>query len=102
MAPPNPDAPGPGAAPRPVRFKPRPLTDAEKRNGPERRQATRRRSRRAPRWRIGWQNTTRTHTAAVGYATPITYAVDDRQYVVITAGGGERHAGNAYVTFTPP
>ena len=38
---------------------------------------------------------------AAGYATPITYAVDGRQYVVIAAGGGKigTRSGDAYVAF---
>ena len=38
---------------------------------------------------------------AAGYATPITYAVDGRQYVVIAAGGGKigTKSGDAYVAF---
>ncbi len=40
---------------------------------------------------------------AGGYATPATYLIDGRQYVVIAAGGGGKHgtaAGDAYVAFT--
>jgi quinoprotein glucose dehydrogenase len=42
---------------------------------------------------------------AGGYATPATYEVAGRQYVVIAAGGGgkpETRAGNAYYCFTLP
>ena len=41
---------------------------------------------------------------AAGYATPITYAVDGRQYVVIAAGGGKvgTKSGDAYVAFALP
>ncbi|MFN3650645.1 MAG: pyrroloquinoline quinone-dependent dehydrogenase [Armatimonadota bacterium] len=40
-----------------------------------------------------------------GYATPCTYEVDDRQYVVIAAGGGgklQTPSGDAYVAFALP
>ena len=42
--------------------------------------------------------------AAGGYATPATYSVDGRQYVVIAAGGGKMGAksGDAYVAFALP
>jgi quinoprotein glucose dehydrogenase len=41
---------------------------------------------------------------AAGYATPATYAVGGRQYVVIAAGGGKlgTRAGDAYVAFALP
>lgn len=42
---------------------------------------------------------------AGGYATPATYAVDGKQYVVIAAGGGGKpgtRAGNAYYCFALP
>ncbi|PHN08187.1 outer membrane protein assembly factor BamB family protein [Flavilitoribacter nigricans] len=42
---------------------------------------------------------------AGGYATPATYAVDGKQYVVIAAGGGGKpgtKAGNAYYCFALP
>ena len=41
---------------------------------------------------------------AAGYATPVTYAVDGRQYVVIAAGGGKvgTKSGDAYVAFALP
>lgn len=41
---------------------------------------------------------------AGGYATPATYAVDGRQYVVIAAGGGKMGtpSGSAYVAFALP
>jgi quinoprotein glucose dehydrogenase len=42
---------------------------------------------------------------AGGYATPATYAVNGRQYIVIAAGGGgkpETKAGNAYYCFALP
>ena len=42
---------------------------------------------------------------AGGYATPAVYAVDDRQYVVIGAGGGGKpgtRTGDAYVAFALP
>ena len=40
---------------------------------------------------------------AGGYASPTTYAVDGKQYVVIAAGGGgkvDSKSGDAYVAFT--
>lgn len=46
-----------------------------------------------------------TSLPAGGYATPATYAVDGRQYVVIAAGGGGKigtRAGDAYVAFALP
>lgn len=41
---------------------------------------------------------------AAGFATPSTYSVDGRQYVVIAAGGGKagRPSGDAYVAFALP
>lgn len=41
---------------------------------------------------------------AAGYATPCTYEVDGRQYVVIAAGGGKigTPASDAYVAFSLP
>ena len=41
---------------------------------------------------------------AAGYATPSTYSVDGRQYVVIAAGGGKlgTQSGDAYVAFALP
>ncbi len=47
-----------------------------------------------------WQ----TSLPAGGYATPSTYAVDGRQYVVIAAGGGKlgTKSGDAYVAFALP
>jgi quinoprotein glucose dehydrogenase len=41
---------------------------------------------------------------AAGYATPTTYAVGGRQYVVIAAGGGKlgSKSGDAYVAFALP
>jgi quinoprotein glucose dehydrogenase len=41
---------------------------------------------------------------AAGYATPSTYAVRGKQYVVIAAGGGKlgTKSGDAYVAFTLP
>jgi len=41
---------------------------------------------------------------AAGFATPITYAVDGRQYVVIAAGGGKlgQPSGSTYVAFALP
>jgi quinoprotein glucose dehydrogenase len=41
---------------------------------------------------------------AGGYATPATYAIDGRQYVVIAAGGGKMgtKSGDAYVAFSLP
>ena len=45
-----------------------------------------------------------TELPAGGYATPATYAVDGRQYVVIAAGGGKMGtpSGDSYVAFTLP
>ena len=47
-----------------------------------------------------WQAT----LPAAGYATPSTYAVDGRQFVVIAAGGGKlgTASGDAYVAFALP
>ncbi len=41
---------------------------------------------------------------AAGYATPISYAIDGKQYVVIAAGGGKigTKSGDAYVAFALP
>ncbi len=41
---------------------------------------------------------------AGGYATPATYQVDERQYVVIAAGGGKMgtKSGNTYIAFALP
>ena len=41
---------------------------------------------------------------AGGYATPSTYEVDGRQYVVVAAGGGKMgtRSGDAYVAFALP
>jgi quinoprotein glucose dehydrogenase len=42
---------------------------------------------------------------AGGYATPATYEVDEKQYVVIAAGGGGRQltkAGDYYIAFDLP
>ena len=41
---------------------------------------------------------------AAGYATPATYAVGGRQYVVIACGGGKlgTKSGDAYVAFALP
>jgi quinoprotein glucose dehydrogenase len=45
-----------------------------------------------------------TDLPAPGFATPATYAVDGRQYVVIACGGGKlgTHSGDAYVAFALP
>ena len=45
-----------------------------------------------------------TELPAGGYATPATYAVDGRQYVVIAAGGGKMgtKSGDSYVAFALP
>jgi quinoprotein glucose dehydrogenase len=45
-----------------------------------------------------------TSLPAAGYATPSTYAVGGRQYVVIAAGGGKlgTKSGDAYVAFALP
>ena len=41
---------------------------------------------------------------AAGYATPSTYEVNGRQYVVVAAGGGKlgSKSGDAYVAFALP
>jgi len=42
---------------------------------------------------------------AGGYATPATYEIDGRQFIVIAAGGGgkpETKSGNAYYCFALP
>jgi len=41
---------------------------------------------------------------AAGYATPATYAIDGRQYVVIACGGGKigSKSGDSYVAFALP
>ena len=41
---------------------------------------------------------------AAGYATPATYSVDGKQYVVIACGGGKlsTKSGDAYVAFALP
>ncbi|HET6568910.1 MAG TPA: hypothetical protein VFG50_13170, partial [Rhodothermales bacterium] len=41
---------------------------------------------------------------AAGYATPSTYVVDGRQYVVIACGGGKAGtaSGDSYVAFALP
>ncbi|MGZ3871312.1 MAG: outer membrane protein assembly factor BamB family protein, partial [Mucilaginibacter sp.] len=41
---------------------------------------------------------------AAGYATPATYSVDGRQYVVIACGGGKigSRSGDSYVCFALP
>lgn len=41
---------------------------------------------------------------AAGYATPATYAIDGKQYIVIAAGGGKlgTKSGDAYVAFALP
>ena len=45
-----------------------------------------------------------TKLPAAGHATPSTYMVDGRQYVVIAAGGGKRGAksGDQYLAFALP
>jgi len=45
-----------------------------------------------------------TKLPAGGYATPCTYMVDGRQYVVIAAGGGKvgTKSGNQYIAFALP
>jgi quinoprotein glucose dehydrogenase len=47
-----------------------------------------------------WQTTLH----AAGYATPSTYMVNGRQYVVVAAGGGKlgTKSGDAYVAFVLP
>ena len=41
---------------------------------------------------------------AAGYATPATYAVGGRQYIVIACGGGklDTKSGDAYIAFALP
>ena len=50
--------------------------------------------------RLLWEAT----LPAAGYATPATYSVDGRQYVVIAAGGGKlgTPSGDAYVAYSLP
>jgi len=45
-----------------------------------------------------------TKLPAGGYATPATYEVDGRQYVVIAAGGGKMgtKSGDSYIAFALP
>ena len=45
-----------------------------------------------------------TRLPAAGYATPATYAVDGRQYVVIAAGGGKlgTRSGDAWIAYALP
>jgi quinoprotein glucose dehydrogenase len=45
-----------------------------------------------------------TQLPAGGYATPATFEVDGRQYVVIAAGGGKMgtKSGDSYVTYALP
>jgi quinoprotein glucose dehydrogenase len=45
-----------------------------------------------------------TSLPAGGYATPATYVVDGRQFVVIAAGGGKMatKSGDTYVAFALP
>ena len=45
-----------------------------------------------------------TRLPAAGFATPVTYAIDGRQFVVIAAGGGKigTKSGDAYVAFALP
>ena len=45
-----------------------------------------------------------TDLPAGGYATPATYEVDGKQYVVIAAGGGKMgtKSGDTYVAFALP
>jgi quinoprotein glucose dehydrogenase len=47
-----------------------------------------------------WQ----TKLPAAGYATPATYSVRGKQYVIIAAGGGKlgTKSGDAYVAFSLP
>jgi quinoprotein glucose dehydrogenase len=46
----------------------------------------------------------KTRLPAGGYATPATYEIDGRQYVVIACGGGKMgtKSGDAYVAFALP
>jgi quinoprotein glucose dehydrogenase len=50
--------------------------------------------------RLLWE----TQLPAAGYATPSTYQIDGRQYVVVAAGGGKlgTRSGDAYVAFALP
>jgi quinoprotein glucose dehydrogenase len=50
--------------------------------------------------RLLWE----TKLPAAGYATPSTYSVGGKQYVVVAAGGGKlgSRSGDAYVAFTLP
>ncbi len=50
--------------------------------------------------KVLWQ----TKLPAGGYATPATYMLNGRQYVVIACGGGKSGAksGDAYVAFALP
>jgi quinoprotein glucose dehydrogenase len=50
--------------------------------------------------RVLWETT----LPAGGYATPATYAIDGKQYVVIAAGGGKMgtKSGDAYIAFALP
>ena len=50
--------------------------------------------------RVLWQ----AKLPAGGYATPATYEVNGRQYVVVAAGGGKMgtKSGDAYVAFALP
>ena len=45
-----------------------------------------------------------TRLPAAGYATPATYEVDGRQYVVVAAGGGKlgTKSGSRYVAYALP
>jgi quinoprotein glucose dehydrogenase len=45
-----------------------------------------------------------TKLPAGGYATPATYMIDGRQFVVVAAGGGKMgtKSGDAYVAFALP
>jgi quinoprotein glucose dehydrogenase len=46
----------------------------------------------------------RTKLPAAGYATPSSYSINGRQYVVIACGGGKlgTKSGDAYVAFALP
>ena len=50
------------------------------------------------------RNSGKTKLPAAGYATPATYSVNGRQYVVIACGGGKMgtKSGDAYVAFALP
>ena len=50
--------------------------------------------------KVLWETT----LPAGGYATPATYAIDGKQFVVIAAGGGKMgtKSGDAYVAFALP